>query len=132
MIESGLVALITADNAVRTIAPVGGFPSQLPNDQALPSWTYMFVSDIPGYSFQGESSLTARRLQIDCFATNGADVIRLADAIDKVLSAYKGTLTDADSTRVEGCFRTMRIDFFDTDAQNFRRLLEYMIWFHQS
>lgn len=131
MIEQGIALLVTGDGTVTGIAPVGGFLSQLPNDQALPSWTYQFVSDIPGYSFQGENSLTARRLQIDCFATNGADVIRLADAIDKVLSAYKGTLTDADSTRVEGCFRTMRIDFFDADAQNYRRLLEYMIWFHQ-
>jgi hypothetical protein len=78
------------------------------------------------YELPGPVSLGHTRIQIDCYGASGADAIRLAAAIDAVLIAYRGTMTDQDSTVVQGCFRTNKIDFFDDEARNYRRMLEYM------
>jgi hypothetical protein len=132
VIEAGIVQLIQADSAVSGLCPNGaGFLAQLPINQQLPSWSYTFVSDVPTYVFEGRDALTMRRLQIDCYASNGADAINLAHAIDAVLSAYHGTLPDSDRTIVSGCMRSNLIDFFDLESRSYRRLLEYKLWFYQ-
>lgn len=130
MIESGIVILVQANADVTAISPIGGFLGELPKGQALPSWSYTFVSDVPLYTLTGKDPLTMRRLQIDCYGNAAAEAITLAYAIDKVLSGYKGTLPDPDSTVVQGCFRSNLIDFVDGDSRTFRRLLEYSVWFN--
>jgi hypothetical protein len=130
MIEQGLALLLQGTPAVAAIATSGGgFLSTLPKDFVLanaPSWTYTIVSDPTEYELTGPVSLGSTRIQIDCYGASGADAIRLAKAIDSVLIGYRGTLADPDNTRVQGCFRTNRIDFPDYDARNYRRMLEYM------
>jgi hypothetical protein len=130
MIELGVVLLVQGNNAVKAIAPTGGFFAQLPKDYALPTWTYQTVSDGADYVLVGPMSQSQRRVQIDCYGANAADVIRLGNAIDALLSGYRGTLTDPDSTFVHGCFHTNMIDYFDPDSRTFRRMLEYQIWFN--
>lgn len=127
MIESGIVQLVQADATVLSLAPVGGFYAQLPKLQALPCWSYLYVSDVPTYTLQGVDNLTNRRLQIDVFGDTDVNTLTLATAIDQVLSGYAGTLSE--STVVQGIFRTNVIDFFDPDARTYRRLLEYSVWF---
>ena len=129
MIELGVVKLVNSNAAVLAIAPVGGFFAQLPNDQKLPSWTYLGVSQTPNYELEGSSSLYMRRVQIDCYGKTAADSIVLAQAIDAVLNGYRGTLTDPDHTFVDGCFQNNLIDYFDPDSRSFRRMLEYQLWF---
>ena len=129
MIEQGLVLLLGSDPTVTSIAAVGGFFAQLPKDQALPSWSYLGVSDKAHYTFAGLVLTSSRRLQIDCYGYTAADVILLAGAIDRILSGFKGTLTDPDETVVQGAFRTQQIDFYDEASRTFRRMLEYEVWF---
>jgi hypothetical protein len=127
MIEQGIVTLVQGTPAVAAIATVGGgFLGTLPKDAALPSWTYIIVSDPVDYELTGPVSLGSTRVQIDCYGASGADAIRLAKAIDTVLIGYRGTLPDPDNTFVQGCFRTNKIDTFDDDARNYRRMLEYV------
>ena len=127
MIEQGLVQLVQGTPAVAAIATAGGgFLGTLPKDFLLPSWSYVIVSDPVDYELTGPVSLGCTRIQIDCYGTVGADAIRLAKAIDAVLIGYRGTLPDPDATVVQGCFRTNKLDFFDSDARNYRRMLEYM------
>jgi hypothetical protein len=130
MIEQGLVALVQGDARVFSVCSAGGFFAELPKGQALPSWTYTFVSDVPLYSLDGPNPLAMRRLQIDSFGTVAADSIRLAAAIDGVLSGYAGPLSDPDHTVVQGCFRSNLIDFFDNASRTYRRMLEYELWFY--
>lgn len=118
--EQGFVALVNT-------AAAGGYFAQLPKDAQLPAWTYLVVSDPSDYTLQATVELSAMRMQIDCYGQTGAQAITLAKAIDAVLSGYLGTLPDG--TLVQGCFRTNRIDFFDDAARNFRRMLEYQIWY---
>jgi hypothetical protein len=129
MLESGIVKLVQGNAAVSAIALTGGFLLELPKDEALPSWTYRIISDHSEYGLQGEHGFVTRRLQIDCLANAKADVLLLARAINKVLSGYKGTLPDTDSTLVFGCFRSDLRDFFDDPGRTPRRMLEYEIQF---
>lgn len=128
MLEQGLVALVQGTPAVAAIAAAGGgFLAALPKDFTLPSWSYRVVSDPVDYILVGPSSLGSTRIQIDCYGANSADAILLAAAIDKVLTGYRGTLTDRDATRVQGCFRSNKLDFFDDQARNYRRMIEYVV-----
>ncbi len=133
MIEQGIVALVQGDPTVSGIASTGGFAANLPKDHPLPSWTHKGVTEKPSYTFKGPVNVRPRRLQIDCYGYVFADCILLADAIDAVLSGFSGTLTDPDSTFVQGCFRTNQIDFeLDTASRTFRRMIEYELWFEKN
>src|SRR6185437_13626272 len=105
MLEEGLVTLVQGNAGVSAIAAAGGFFAELPKGQPLPSWTYLVVSDNADYTLDGPMSLGSRRMQIDCYGDAAAQAIRLAKAIDNLLSGYRGTLADPDSTIVQGCFR---------------------------
>jgi hypothetical protein len=129
MIEQGLVMLIQGTPAVVAISPAGGFLGTLPPNKPLPSWTFATVSNPTDYTLQGAVGLGMGRYQIDCYGATGADAIRLAKAIDDVLSGFLGVLTDPDATPVQGCFRSNMLDFFDEEARDFRRMLEYEIWY---
>lgn len=130
MIEEGLVKLVQGDASVAAIATAGGgFLVDLPKNQTLPSWTHQVITGPGEYTLTGRQSLRKRRVQIDCFAADPDDAVNLAAAIDAVLDGFRGTLTDADSTVVQGCFRSDLIDFFDDAPRTNRRMLEYEIWF---
>ena len=130
MIESGLVKLVQADAGVTALVGTrGGYFAELPKDYVLPSWTYQFVSGVPEVTLKTTEALTYSRYQVDCHGTVAADAIKLAKAINAVLSGFSGILTDPDSTRVQGCFRSNVIDFFDDASQSYRRMLEYDLWF---
>lgn len=131
MFENGLSLHVQGDAAVSSIAPVGGFSTQLPKDQLLPSWSYLVVSEAPEYTLQGPVTLCFRRVQIDCYGDTAADCIMLAAAINPLLDGFTGVLADPEQTYVQGCFRSNLIDFFDDVARNYRRMLEYEIWFDQ-
>ena len=132
MIEQGIVLLVQASPAVAEIAPNSGFFAEAPKDHPLPLWTYISVSETEPYTLAGEHGCSSRRLQINCDGAIPADCIRLARAIDDVLSGYSGVLGDPDETFVQGCFRTNVIDFFDDPGRTSRRILEYEIWFTQT
>jgi hypothetical protein len=126
MIEQGLVQLLQAAPAVAAISANGGFMGTLPKDFPLPSWSFIIVSQPIDYELTGPVSLASTHIQIDCYGAVAADAIRLAKAIDDVLIGYRGTLPDPDSTVVQGVFRTNKLDFFDQNARNYRRMLEYI------
>jgi Bacteriophage HK97-gp10, putative tail-component len=117
---------------VAAIAPGSGFFAEAPKDHALPLWTYVSVSEVQPYALSGEHGFIIRRVQINCDGAIAADCIRLARAIDDVLSGFSGVLADGDATRVHGCFRTTLIDFFDDPGRTSRRIIEYEICFTQS
>ena len=119
MIEQGLVQLVQGTPAVSAICAAGGFFAELPKGQRLPSWTYLTVSDPGNYILTGPEA-GMRRVQIDCYGTIAADAMRLAGAIDSLLSGFRGTLTDPDTVFVQGCFRSNLIDFFDADGRTYR------------
>lgn len=124
MIEEGLVKLIKA-----SVPGNGGYFGWVPEGTALPAWSYMFVGDKPEIVLAGPEGLTLRRVQVDCYADDGAGVINLVRSIDNVLNGYHGVLTDSDATRVQECFRINLIDFPEDVSRTRRRMLEYRIFY---
>lgn len=131
MIEQGLTLLLESDPAVKALSPVGGFFVRLPTDQSLPSWSYRVLSDTTVYTLQGREGLMRYRIQMTSYGSTGDDCIKLAKAIDVVLSGYRGTLTDSDNTVVQGIFRDTTADFYDTTTGVSRRSVDYLVWFYQ-
>ena len=128
MLEAGIVSLVMADAGVLAITTTGGFLATLPKDETLPSWTHLTVSDAGPYALGGAHGFVTRRLQIDCYGSQRADAISLAKAIDAVLSGFRGSLSDDDSTVVYVCFRSDRMVFpFDDASRTYRRMLEFEI-----
>jgi hypothetical protein len=130
MIEDGIVQLVQADPTVAAQCSFGGFYLSLPKGTPLPSWSYLVVSEVTGYTLRGRTNLTPRRLQIDVYAMDGAEALNLARAIDNVLSGWKGALPDTQATAVQGIFRDMTVgeaDFFDEVSRTYRRMLEFFV-----
>jgi hypothetical protein len=132
MIEQGFVNLVQHTPAVAAIAVGGGgYLSVVPKGETMPTWTYTSVSMLFDYTLAGEHGLNMWRVQVDCYGEHAAECIRLAAAIDKVLSGFSGVLTDVDSTLVDSCFTSNQIDFFDDASKTYRRMIDYELWFHQ-
>jgi hypothetical protein len=133
LLEEGIVKLVSSDPGVAALCPNGGYLLQLPDGTTLPSWTYQIISDPPDYTLVGER-YTMIHYELDCYADpDGANMaIRLARAIDSVLDGFKGTLGDIDQTVVHACFRADRRDFFNPEARNYRRMLEYDIHYRDA
>jgi hypothetical protein len=116
---------------VAAIAATGGYLQVLPKDLELPSWTQQLITEETDYTLLDVVNLRQRRIQIDCYADDPDDCIALANAIDAVVNGYHGTLTDADSTVVQGIFQSTAFGFYDGASRSYRRTLEYDVWFDQ-
>ena len=132
MLEEGLSLLLEADPTVASLAATRDFLVQLPEGTVTPAWTYMIVSQKPLYTMDRKRTRVIN-IQIDCYANEedcggGARdaALSLGYAIDAVLSGYRGTLPDSDSTHVDTCFQTdMETPAEDPLSRSFRMMLEY-------
>jgi hypothetical protein len=135
MIGQGLSMLVQSNPAVAAIAVNGGgYLNNLTKGQALPSWTYTWVSTDarPGRHLQGSRGLTFARVQIDCFGAEfaqGADSVALSEAIKNVLDGYRGKLTDPNSTIVDSIFLSDEHDPepLDPAGRTWRRWIEFEV-----
>ncbi len=132
MIEEGIVDLVQSNAGVQAIAATGGFLAEVEKGTTLPSWSYRIVSDDPELTLTTVGGLVRRRIEISSYGNSGADAISLAKAINTVLHGYSGTLADADHTKVDSCHRSDVMDFFDSAARTWRRMLEFEIWFYET
>lgn len=123
--------LIQAGSGSPPIAlAVGGFAGHLEENQPLPAYTYKVVSPNQYTGLQFFKGLTMWRFQFDCFGATAVVAQTLANAIDRILNGFTGTLPDPDSTWVNVCLQTDRNGpNFSDSARNFWVMLEYEIWF---
>jgi len=135
VIEQGLVILIQ-ESIPEDMAP-GGFAVQLPPNQiteASPmAWTYTLLGGTPVNALHTVGGLRMRRLQIDCFGLTAAHAFTLASAVQSALDGFSGALKDPDKTVVDNCLLSEEpYDFpFDAAARNYRRMIEFELWFFQ-
>lgn len=137
MVEQGLVLLINAGIASACPGLTGGFPVQLPENFITAtnpySWTYRSILSEPLYTLQGQNPLTKWEVQIDCHGTTMLDAATVAKAVDSVLrGVWQGTMTDPDSTVVQGIYRQPGfIDGFSDISRTYVRSLEYKVIYVQ-
>jgi hypothetical protein len=131
MIEAGLVALINADAGVQAITTTGGYLSELPPNATLPSWTHSVISEPVDYLLTGPDTLVKRRVQIDAYSQSPDTCLTLSYAIEQVLSGYSGTLQDTAATVVALVAKDNMTDFFDDDARNYRRSVDYFVFYYK-
>jgi hypothetical protein len=93
--EEALVALLTgAAGAGITLlpdAPVNWIVH--PQGVALPGVVLNLVSDPQGYTQDGENGLRQARVQIDAYALDASEAIRLGREVRQVLSGHRGAAT---------------------------------------
>ena len=129
MIEEGLVKLMIANAGISALAVTQGMHAPLPENATVPGWSYQFASNSGDYTLDGDRGIDYTRVQINCHGNNAAEAIRLAAAIDSLLSGYYGVLTDSDHTFLQGCFQTNLVDFFNDASRSYRRVVDYQLCF---
>ena len=130
LIEAGLAAV--------SITAPGGFLAQLPPNQIQASapmaWASRSILAEPSFNLTNETDWTEWHVQIDCHGFTSLNAVTLAKAIMKILrGGYRGTLSDPDSTTVQGIWRQgTYIDGFSPDNRSYVRSLEYLISYNQT
>lgn len=136
MVEQGIVAYIQAGLGTPPLAP-GGFAAQLPKDQisasSVMAWCYRSIESDPSYLLNGQDGVDDWHIVIDCHGYTMAFAIQLAAAIDGVMrGAPSVTLTDPNSTFVQGIFRTSQfVDGYSDLNRSFVRTVEYRVIYNQ-
>lgn len=136
-VEQGIVQLVQSSSSVLALCQRGGYWLQLPKDPAptFPNWSWRVISSNPDIGLQFTRGLTFLRFQIDTYgaaALRGTDCLKLAAAIDSVLSGFVGALPDPEATIVSSCFGSDQSDTFIDSSRSYRRMLEYEIQYSQS
>jgi hypothetical protein len=135
-VAQGLYLLI--QSGITSISPLPpGFAVQLPENQlsstAPMAWSYRSITSTPTYTLAGQVSFTSWTVQIDSHGLTMAYAEQLAGAIDGVLrGGWSGTMSDPDSTVVNGIFRKSTfVDGFRDENKSFVRSIDYCVQFYQ-
>ena len=87
-IEEGLVSYIEAN-----VASVGkGYPLNVPQDAAYPSWAYEVSSDEPELTMEGPTGWHQARMTLMFLAPTYAGGKAAANAVVAALNGYKGAM----------------------------------------
>lgn len=132
-LEKGLVMQIQSGLGSPPLA-AGGFLVELPKDYIAstsgPAYTYRILFDHSQTTLNSHTGFSRAMVEINCFAPDGPGVLALAKAINLALHGFRGNFADPDTTFIDSCLRSDIMDFpFDSNARNFRRMLEYMIFY---
>lgn len=93
--EEQLRALLMGDAQLSALVPGPIDWGARLQGSALPAVVMNVISDIPGYTQQGEDGLTATRVQIDVYALTYGDARIAGRRIRSILSGYSGGIFDS-------------------------------------
>lgn len=133
MLERGLYLQIQSGIGSPPLT-AGGFLVELPKGYIArtngPAYTYRILFDHPQTTLNSRTGFSRAMVQIDCYAPDEPGVLALAKAVNLAIHGFTGNLPDSDATHVDSCLRSDTMDFpFDPDARNFRRMLEFTIFY---
>jgi len=132
MVENGLYQLLRDDDGVSALIAGRIFASSLPKVPKLPAVVYqVVVTTDDDYSFEGANRFRRKRFQFDSYAEKYDDARQLSDTVRDVLKSFSGTLSDEDSTLVNGCKVAGEMDLPEEPGSGtfvHRRTLEVDVW----
>jgi hypothetical protein len=126
-LKAGIYSLLTANAGLSALIGTRVYPIMLPEAPTLPAIRFQYVggSSEPTFDTSGMQKL---RVQFDCMGADpdSADAVRTAMY---GLNGYSGLLSDG--TLLQN-FDLLGpgIDFFDSDARQFRCMVEFYLWFN--
>jgi hypothetical protein len=126
MIETDIFAMLGGNASITSLVPSSQIvPVALPPGTLLPAIAYSVGSKVPlnGMSLDAQHS-SRMRLTLDVFATVYLTALNIATAIHELLDGY----TDCNIQLVEPLNEQ---DFYSSDAQVFRRSLDFYIFFNE-
>jgi hypothetical protein len=127
-VEQGIVALLLAADAVKTITTNGGWYEQLPPDAPMPNWSYMTIFKHPLHGLQAKPGLIPWMVQFDVYSENdnGVGCLQLAGAFKSILDGYAGTLPNG--VGVDSAFWEDERDHeLDPARRTWRRSLDFRV-----
>jgi hypothetical protein len=129
MLEEGISLRLQTFNETQAIVGDRVFPLVLPSEEDLPALVFQGISVSPVLGVSGQNALTKRRLQVDCYGKQYADVKTLERAVNHALVNFQGALADGDVTYVDSIYLNNAVDLFESDANQYRVMLDFDVWF---
>lgn len=99
------------------------YAMKLPDVVTLPAITFQRVSSVAWSDHEGAAQLFTSRWQYLVIASRYADAIEAGNAIIEALDGWR----DATSPRVERAMLENDIDTYDPEAQQYRRMIDFMV-----
>lgn len=128
-IAAGLRTFLLADSTIASLIGSGSaarlYPVKLPQGPTMPAITYQTISGQRVHSADGASGLSGPRIQIDCWGSTYAQADALFEAVRKRLDGYRGP---AGSKDIQGAFFDTERDFYEADAELYRKSADFIIW----
>lgn len=120
--ETGLFGLLSTASSLVALQGARVFPVILPNATTLPATTYHVVGGSQTPIF-GTSGMQRRRVQLDFRASGYLAANQLRNATIAVLNGFNGALPNG--FLIADCWLIQPIDYFDSDARQFRCSAEF-------
>ena len=114
---AGLFQLLSTSPTLVAIQAARVFPVLLPENMQLPATTYHSVGGRQRPTLGGPGP-QRRRVQLDFRAVSAAAADELRDATIAVLNGFHGPMPNG--FVVLGCWLIQPLDYFDSDARQFR------------
>lgn len=126
--QEDLIARLIADAPLAALVGSRINWVRRPQASALPAVVLQTISNVPSYTFDGETNFSDARVQVDCFALTYASARAVAQAVSSSLSGYRGTVG---ATAFQGVFKVSDRDMQEpgeaSEDRIYRVMLEFMV-----
>lgn len=127
--EADLRAMLISDPALKALVNDRIYWDQLPQTAQRPCIVMYVISGTVGYHMQGPDGLNETRVQFDCQAVLTSDKWAVANALETLLSGYRGTVGGTYFNSVFKLFERDKTETPATPDNTFRvRQLDFEFW----
>jgi hypothetical protein len=105
------------------------YPVILPQGATFPAISYQQIDLNRPMTTEGPSGLSNPRMQFSCWASNYTNVRILSTAVRESLEGFRGTLPDADSTKVKAFTLVDERPTYEESSFLHRIDLDFAVWF---
>jgi hypothetical protein len=100
MIQEAIYSILVNNSTVNSLVSTRIYPLSVPQHGVMPCISYSLNDYEDDETFDGQSGLSRKELQIDCWADDYMDTLTLAAAVKAALQNYTGTLNDVTIQRL--------------------------------
>ena len=117
---------LSEDVNITAITATRLYPKVLPQPAVLPAIIYNVISDVPSDDISGNAGLYRAIVQIDSYAKNAIDAIRLDDFVRLSLQGYRGMNL---SVNIRGIHHLQSMDDFEAEVSDYKQISRFGVWY---